>query len=361
MRLFVAVGLYLAIIWGTLTSSGADAVVDEITLYVPAFAGPESLGQNVATVLNLQVWQTFRRAPSPNPKKLDFGKGKVIWDNRPLEIVTHEYAESRTSDLYAQMVMWGKAYSYGDGVVVQTYLSIPDYDDFRETKLERWQVSLAGKTIVVDLPRRRHEMAPIHLSRNVIARYSSPSALEIYDEHKGGTPKGAIGDTFVALQFESDAAKVMSDTIKGWVRLPVLSENRTEVVDFVGGVVRIFRGDWEGATRLMQQVINNPNTRISLKIDAYLYLAMALARQHLDGYPPVEKALELNPFNRRAVEYAIMCDLVALTQTVTGPNHPPKAAVLAHRIVGIVEANRDLFQEDDPWLRDVLQVAKKYQ
>ena len=49
----------------------------EFRLYVPAFTGPDALGTNVATVLNLQVWQTLRRAPTPNPDALDFGRG--VW------------------------------------------------------------------------------------------------------------------------------------------------------------------------------------------------------------------------------------------------------------------------------------------
>jgi hypothetical protein len=132
-----------------LLASYSWAVVDQITAYVPAFDGPGALGQNVATTLTLQIWHTFRQTPWPNPNKLDFGKGLIVWDPRPLATQSHSEAERRATDLevLAQIVLWGKAYSYGQGVVVQSYVSIPLYEDFREKKREIWQVMVKGKTI----------------------------------------------------------------------------------------------------------------------------------------------------------------------------------------------------------------------
>ena len=56
----------------------ADPTTDEIRLYVPAFDGPGSLGKNVATILNLQIWRTLRKEPDKDPKGEDFGRGMMV-------------------------------------------------------------------------------------------------------------------------------------------------------------------------------------------------------------------------------------------------------------------------------------------
>ena len=333
----------------------ADAI-DEITLYVPAFQGPDGLGHNVATILNLQIWQTFRRAPWPdNPEKLDFGKGLIIWDNTPLLSANHRSAEERAMaiDVLAQMVLWGKAYPYGDGVVVQTYLSIPQYRDYREQTLERWTVELNNETVTVDIPRRRHEMAPILLSRKVIERYTLPSALQLHSEREGGEPIGYVGDTYVALQLEPNVALVRSNGIKGWVRLPVLAKTRTEVVDFVGGVIRIFRGDWLGAIQLMRRVLENDQTRSTLKFDTYLYLAMAMEQRSMSARAIIEKARSLNPFSRAGVQYAVMSDLAQLSRMNQIEGEQGKIVESVDRIDETLEKNAHLFSSNDQWVQKV--------
>jgi hypothetical protein len=335
--------------------------VDQITLYVPAFEGPGALGRNVATILNLQVWQTFRRAPWPNnPENLDFGRGLVIWDSHPLPEPSHRCAEERAMalEVSAQMTMWGKVYPYGDGAVVQSYLSIPSYNDFRQHQLERWSVLYNGETITVDIPRRRQEMATILLSRNVIQRYTLPSALKLYSQRVGGRSIGVVGDAYGAIQLEPRVALVRSDGVEGWVRLPELAANRTEVVDFVGGVIRVFRGDWDGAIKLMHEVITNTETRATLKHDAYLYLAMAMEQRGRPGRAIVEQALALNPFSRTAVQYAIMCDLAQLSRLGAAAGSD-QAVRLAQRVERTLTDNTHLFAPNDSWVVQVRRAIAK--
>ena len=205
----------------------AYATGDQITLFVPAFEGSKSLGKNVATVLNLQIWRTLRRAPWPNnPDNLDFGKGLILWDKIPLKEQSHIYVERIAADLsvLAQLVLWGKAFPYGDGVVVQTNLTIPNYQDFRQNRFEIWEISNNEASISVDIPRRRLEMSSIVLRKETIEQYSFPSALKIYRNRVGGEPIGVVGDLFTGIQFENDLAKVQSGNVVGWVRLPPIEQ-----------------------------------------------------------------------------------------------------------------------------------------
>ncbi len=328
------------------------AGVDQVSIYIPSFDGPKELGRNVATVLNLQIWQTLRRAPWPeNPDNLHFGYGLIYWDNETLSEQSHTEAERTIKGLsmLAQMSFWGKAYQYGGGVVVQSNLSIPAYNDFRENKFEIWKTKLNGKTIELDIPRRRIEMSSIVLEPSVIEKYSLPSALKMYKNQVGDEEVGEVGDSYVAIKFVPGFAYVKSKGIKGWVRLPQLSKRPTEIVDFVAGVIRVFRGDWRGAAVKMQGVINNANTKRPLKIDAYLYRGMALERQGESGRKMFEYTYRLNPYSKTTIQYLIMSDLSALNR-LTGVTKDKEGNEIKKRIKDTILEYRYLFRDDNPWL-----------
>ena len=105
----------------------AHADIDEIRLYIPAFEGPDSLGKNVATILNLQIWRTLRREPDRDPRGEDFGRGMIVWGVTPLKEGSHVGAEQAATkdNIASQFVLWGETFPYGSGVISQTYFSIP--------------------------------------------------------------------------------------------------------------------------------------------------------------------------------------------------------------------------------------------
>ena len=88
----------------------------------------------VATVLNLQVFRTLRKAPSPNPLKLSFGDGTVLWGAVPLASASHAAAERAATTEprgNVRLVLWGKASAYADGVSVEAHLTLPPGDPRR--------------------------------------------------------------------------------------------------------------------------------------------------------------------------------------------------------------------------------------
>jgi hypothetical protein len=189
------------------------------------------------------------------------------------------------------------------------------------------------------------------LSREVIQRYTLPSALKLYAQREGG-------DAYVAIQLEPRVALVRSNGMEGWIRLPELAATRTEVVDFVGGVIRVFIGDWNGAIKLMGKVVENKKTRAPLRHDAYLYLAMAMERRSRPARATVERALALNPFSRIAIQYAIMCDLAQLTR-LSFPTQRDEAETITKRIKTTLEDNIHLFAKNDSWVLQVRQVISR--
>jgi hypothetical protein len=337
--------------------SSAGQPNDLVRLLVPRFTGPAQLGQNVATVLNLQVWQTLRRAPTPNPNGLNFGNGEVTWDDEALSVSTYTAAEQRAAITASQLVLWGEAVPYGEGVIARTFLSIPPAAGGlrRYTDILTVDVGAIGRhvTVSIDIPARRYEFAPVVLRREVVDTYTSPAALLLYSAPQGGSVVGQCGEYFTALRHDSGAVLVSAAGRQGWVRLPELATQPSEVVDFVAGVLRVFRGDWGGAQPMFSAVIDNTHTPTSIKIDSYLYLAICRMATGLDPRGPLDKARELNPYSSRIAEYIILDDLGRLMSLRrNGAPKPEQSAVLAQVDQDLSDA-QVLFDETDPFPRSV--------
>jgi hypothetical protein len=353
----------MALIHVLMVTATVHAENTSIGVILPYFEGEGWLAKNVPTVIFLQLWPTLRKAPFPNPQKLDFGDGIMRWAVYPLDPPGHLSAEKLARDANVQMTLWGSAMEYGGGVVVQTYLSIPRYDDGRKKHNELWSVPfrLDGRDyrVEADIPNRYYEFAPISLSRKIVATYSSPGALKLYREKSMKTEIGPLGDGFEAIRYEGDKILVETDDNQGWINLPALSTQQNEVIDFTGGLIRIYRGDWNGAIALMNKVVKNSNAPTSLKVDAYLYTAYAKVK--LGNSPTVElgKARELSPNSSAVVVYTVMNDLEQLSRQLKNSGKPSAAAKkMARKIQDNLKENGYLFPEDSIWLKSVTEVVE---
>jgi hypothetical protein len=151
------------------------------------------------------------------------------------------------------------------------------------------------------------------------------------------------------LEQADQVAKVHSNGVTGWIHLPELSSNRSEVVDFVGGLIFIFRGDWQRAEKSMSRVIYNAGAPDELRTDAYLYKGMALARQKRLCGAPMAEALQRNPDARRCVVYAIMGKL---SDSLLVP--PEQRVTLLEDARRLLRENEFLFDPDDSWFPHAL-------
>jgi hypothetical protein len=337
-RLLVALGLGAAAIVGLAQSR-------PITLLVPPFDGPEALGINVATILNLQVWQTLRKAPYPNPSRLNFGDGLVTWSDQPLASQTHDDALRAARQNEADLVLWGKALRYGAGVVVQSHLTIAT-----PRSASIWRVQLPGPgaetSLAVSLPRLRYEFGPIVLTGTIVETYSTPDALRLYSSRAGGESIGKVGSYFTAIEQNGTSALVRSGDVTGWIRLPSLSSNRSEIVDFVGGIMRIMRADWGGADALFARALANPQTPAAVKLDAHLYRVVALEQAGSSGIDEARRAYALNSYDRSAVSYLVMSEVAAAAKLSV---NDPRRTVLQEEARRVLDSNRFLFPSADEW------------
>ena len=326
-----------------------------VGLLVTPFAGPDPLGRKAATVLQLQVWQTLRLAPPNNKQKLTFGRGIVYWDEGTAP-TRHAEAIARLAGLDAQMVLWGRAQEFGTGVVVQAYLSVADPRGTAGPGASFWTIALpelgAKQGISVGLPASMYEFRPIVLRSEVIPLLNTPAGLPIYQDRAFVRKIGELGGDFKALEQGSDVARVQSGGVTGWVRLPGLSANRSEVTDFSGGLIRIYRKDWGGAIDLFERVTGNREAPAGIRVSSYLLMAAASRLFHEQTGAPdrslelIQSAERLNPYLRDTIKYKCMALLAAR-------NRPENVRKLAET----VKTSAYLFPRDDGWLAKVKSIV----
>ncbi len=351
----LAVGLAMAVFALTFANNG-QASDDSAAAVITVFETEDLesvLGINVGTYLNLQVWRTLKRTYVND--RMTFSQGTVWWKESAID--SHAAAERAARDLLAQMTLWGAAFGYGDGVVVQAYLSVPKYNDFRSDNNEVWSIEVLGETLSVDMPRRRYDFSPIEISRESVRDLRDPFAFDLCDE-KVVNPedasrlcrKGRLSSGFTALQHDSKCSKIItldSWREEGWICNALPSDRNSEVVDFVAGILRVMRGDWPGANASLTRVTENEDAEIRLKIDAQLMLAMVAAKSNQPSESIAQEAFSLRPNDRVAFKYLVMSKLTALKERI---EQGQSAAELAAVVGDLLGDNRILLAPDDPWL-----------
>lgn len=278
----------------------------EVLALVPAFNGG-NLGTNVGTLLQLKIWRTLQI-----PADLSEGsrtEGKVLTSAKPLSDLSYETAENYARDLGAQVVVWGSIIEFGNAVIVQSLLAIPDESETPENPLLSWTVVVpvndASFSISVSFPNRRYDLPPISLSRDLVESYADESSLVLYAAPDKTRPIGHLGHTYTRLSDRGDFSQVEAEGgVRGWVYLPNLNGD-VPVVSLAAGLIRLFRHDFPGAIQLLDQVSKN-QIPTSLKIDTLLLKAIALENAEKDPTAPIDAALQLNPHLRTTVEFKLV-------------------------------------------------------
>lgn len=353
--------LCIVCLLANLATVNAQNNPDQITVYFPAFSGDSNtLGRNVSTVLSLQLAQTTRKAPWPdNPDKLDFGQGMIKWSPNAIAINQRQMAitEAQQSKLLAQMVVLGGTKQFGNNVVVEVEVLLPDYQqahkgcktnkrqpcDYRQQNFELWPLQCKAKTLYTPLPRRRYHMAGIVLENSVVKQFSQIKGLPISASQQEERVIGHTGDDLQFLEFNRHLpkapTKLRSKGVEGYVALPKISAQNSEFADMAGGLLQLFRGDWQAAHSSFSRVLENPVTRVPLKVDAFLLRGMVQFRRGNNGLKDITRAASLAPYDAGAARYQ-------LTAMVA-------ARVAVADIRQTLQEKRYLFDNDDEWLKQL--------
>jgi hypothetical protein len=333
---------------------------EAVNVLVPRFGGPDPLGLNVATVLNLQVFRTLRKAPSPNPKHLSFGSGTVIWGEEPLSKGTHDEAErAATGEPHGnvRLVLWGNASEYADGISVEAHLTLPPNKGDGSKGPEIWRLLLPGSgaatELTCDIPARRYTFEPIVLSRDMVANYSSPRALKIFRDRSAKVEVGDLSGGYFRAERHAPDGDWLIEPRRGWLPLPLLGSHPNEVATFTSALLRIMRTDWEGAADELQQVIALPSTPTSVQVDALLYLGLTDEKQGRSGRARFEQARALNPLSQAVARYLVMSAFADYLRAAADSRGPAR-----DRVSALLEESRVLFPNRDPWLEAAARAAR---
>lgn len=349
--------LYAACCCCFLAPVAAQNNPDQITVFFPAFSGDSTLGRNVSTVLSLQLAQTTRKSPWPhNPDKLDFGQGMIKWSPDAIAINQRQKAitAAQQSKLLAQMVVLGGTQQFGSNVVVEVEVLLPNYQqahkgcksnrrqpcDYRQQNFELWPLQCSDATLYTPLPRRRYHMAGIVLEDAVVKQFRQVKGLPIFASIQDKRVIGHTGDDLQFIEFNRHLAKaptkLRSKGIEGYVELPKIAKKNSEFADMTGGLLQVFRGDWQAAHSSFSRVLDNPVTRVPLRVDALLLRGMVQFRQGKNGLADITAAAQLAPYDAGAARYQLSAMLAAGQSTSA--------------LRDTLKEKRYLFDSDDEWL-----------
>lgn len=160
---------------------------------------------------------------------------------------------------------------------------------------------------------------------------STQVGIPVYKDRTFTQQIGALSGDFTALEQGPNIARVRGSGLAepGWVKLPGLSNNRSEVTDFAGGLIRIFRRDWSGAIDLLSRVTKTPSAPVSIRISSYQLMAAASQSLHDQAGTPnrsveyAEAAEKLNPYLRWTVKYKCMAQRRFAREATYSPRTTP--------------------------------------
>lgn len=326
-------------------AAAQSLATQQFRIFMPAFGGEQPLGLHVATIVNLRIWRTLRKAPSPNPGNVSFGDGGVLWDTKPISEPTALTAQRALRFTDSDMVLWGAAERYGDGAIASTFLLVRQLKETDAPRGALWQISVAGHRIELGLPRHMFEFGTIALGPDALARFSRPSLLTLCPTRTTVCEGKPIGPTYRAVQHEGDWTRVTSPTGgSGWVHLEQLGDQPTETVEFTGALASYFRGDLTQAERLFARVASTAGADSIAREDAKALRAAALSRMGAPAGELIDRLIADDPYSRYALQIAVMDAL----QRLSGDNAPDRL----RRLAADVRGSQDLFENGDPWLVD---------
>ena len=361
MVLWYRLILLASMILGFLFSTHSAYAADALRLFVPPFLGEKPLNQHVRTTIYFELVKSFRQF-GPVQKG-----GWIIYGLDDLREPSHDAAISAGSlpSVSANLAIWGQAHRYGDGVIVQLFLTVLPPRNKQERRPEVWTIpSLKrdshSKEIELDLPGRFYEFEPMILSPDVVLKFENPEGIPLYRERTGGEPIGFLGKLMYFLEIRNDAIKIESERgevghigipEQGWIRTEDLSGGESESIPFAKGMVRLLRGDWRGSRKSFSEVLQQKNIPQNLRIHALIYSGLTKEKQGESGLSEFVQAYRLNRLDKTAASFLLMSRTVQIRRA--HQHNPELLGQRIHELQKDLQSVKVLFPKNDAWLQDI--------
>ncbi|GAB7027209.1 hypothetical protein [Geotalea toluenoxydans] len=343
--------LVLALMVLHLISGNASA--EKFRLLLPPFSG-DPVGKNVSSFLNIEILKSFRI------NTLEKGRSirRATINHKDLVLSNHSSAEGAGRRTKSDMVYWGKAFKYGDGVIVESSLTIP------ADKLPKgsfWVVKSpkAKAQLSIDLPNRYYEFKPFLLDRKIYKEYTDVSQAVVYTDRAFRTPVGKVGPVFRAISMEYESIKVKYQGKEGYIKYPAISEKPEGAINFINGIIRVLRGDRVRGKQSLLKVLDAQDVSREVQEDTRLFLGyLAFAtKDYAQGNKYLREAYDINPYSVTVVKYY----LTGLIAASLSPDGTPNIDVV-EQVAGLLKQNEKLFEPGDTWLaacQKILEAGKQ--
>lgn len=340
------------------------------------------LGRNVSLAIQHQIFRKFLLSLPAEPEDICCLPNDTIavlaWGQ--LSEQDHDEAIRRANEMGStQLVLWGKAWPWRGYVVVQPYLSIvgppreldpqvricctntPGIDRIRPfTEDGDWRIweivdSVANENprrLFIDrFPRALYDLPQISLDANDVEQFQSLSGLPVYENDNGRVGRlldGVTTDSSIkALQHVREWTLI--DEPRGWIKLPVVDAG--QIVEFIGGLVHFFRGNWERARVSFEAVAEDETASSSVRVDAALLLAATEYR--LDAscsgcQRAIDIARGINPYSATTARFELMARVAR-----------GGAANTAALLRAELKENPALFPPEDPFTQRALEFLRE--
>ena len=342
--------LCAAFIIFVLCSSSAVADVRVLVATLPE----ESYWARAASVaINMQIFRTLRKQGSEGQV---FPDAEVIVNPPSNPVVDYSSAEraARLFENAASIVVWGSVYELPGEVAISSIISVLPNRYLRpENELfERWGIETGAGELAVGLPRPNYNLKLILVSNEFIQAYSNPNSLPIYE--RASSTSRLIGYVeqypIKAIEVNENWIKVRRqspDPVEGWIATPNLGPGDDELVNFVGGLVRTYRGDWSGAEELFSQVAQRKGGTVAVKSDATLLWLRMRAQRGADTSELSDIISKDLPTSLTALRYVSMAKMSAC---VSGSLSAQQCARANQAIASDLQTKFELFPPGDAWL-----------
>ena len=339
-------------VWACLLHPANVMAEEQVRVLVPPFESQGYLGENVANVLGFQLLGTLSDVDKNT-------SGVIIFGTQPLKTFSEESAIERALNLtnLAHLVIWGKAYSFSDGVGIQANLSFTPFrlKDANRKHREIWTIHVpSGESIVelkVDLPRQSYSFPAILLSPEAVSEFEKIfEKLVIFGDPALTKQVGTMAGAFRAYQYLPDRAEIESNGVRGWVRLPLGWASQSVVSSFSAAYIRLLRGDWLGAEMLLENIVQSENLNAEIRIDISLLLGLTREMQGKSGVSQFLTAVNENEFDVSAIKYLIMGRVADIMRASEKSDARDEAY---GQLVQDLGEYAFLFSGDDEWFRDV--------
>ncbi|MCZ4433014.1 hypothetical protein O3S81_25230 [Agrobacterium sp. SOY23] len=304
-----------------------------------------------SVAINMQIFRTLRKQGD---------RGEVFPDaeiivNPPTTPVTDDASAERAARLAentASIAVWGNIYEFPGEVVISPVITVLPNRYFREDSelFEQWRIGVGTNQLSLGLPRSSYSLKLIRVPNQFIDAYSQPNSLPIYERATTESRRlGAVEQYPIkALEVHENWIKIRRqspDPIEGWLATPDLGRGDDELVNFVGGLIRTFRGDWRGADQLFTQVKRSDGGTAAVKADASLLQLRMRAQQGADTSELAGAVTRDLPNSITALQYVYMA---SLSECSRAPSN--RCAEVNKDLVARLQSKIELLPPGDPWL-----------